>query len=95
MCSCLPSQGHWDPDSLCAALNLGGQEQFGNVVCVTSLPSDRALLAGVLDNLHTIGPYALWMEAWLLGKGKAIAELRPVRRHSRLHQSIILFRLGR
>ena len=25
MCSCLPSQGHWDPDSLCAALNLGGQ----------------------------------------------------------------------
>ena len=25
MCSCLRSQGHWNPDSLCAALNLGGQ----------------------------------------------------------------------
>ena len=51
-----PSQGHRDPDSLRAALSLGGEAPAWNAAWGASFPSERALPAGGFGSVHTPSP---------------------------------------
>ena len=51
-----PSQGHRDPDSLRAALSLGGEAPAWESAWGASFPSERALPAGGFGSVHTPSP---------------------------------------
>ena len=49
-------QGHRDPDSLRAALSLGGEAPAWECSLGASFPSERALPAGGFGSVHTPSP---------------------------------------